>query len=676
MLAYAALSFLSAFLLFLVQPLMARAVLPWFGGAASVWTTSLLFYQALLFAGYAYGHWGRRVGARAQAVTHLVLVGVTLAFLPVTPSEAWRTADLHPSLRMLGLLGASVGAPYLLLAGTTPLLHDWFARLRPDRTPYRLYAASNAGSLAALLVYPMALDPLFGTRTQAVVWSVGFALFALALLRLAWPIARRGLPRAPATETPAAAPARGDVIRWLALAACGSGLLLALTNAITMDIAPIPLLWVLPLATYLVTFVLAFSGLYRRGTWGAFLVLALAAAALLWAGGFALPVRVQVALALGVLLAACMVCHGELATSAPAAGDLTLFYLAIAGGGALGGLVVAVLAPATLSDFYELPALALAAYALLLAGMRRDGEAEPGGWARIRWAGLVTVGLVAAAGFVVPTVRRNAGTVDAVRNFYGVLRVQDGPPGVLSEMRVLRHGRIFHGAAFLDPARRMQPTAYFTEGSGVALAIQQQAARHADEPMRVGVIGLGVGTIAAWGRPGDSIRFYELDPDAERLARAYFPFLDGSPAEVEVVHGDGRLSLERAVAEAGGEPLHDVLVIDAFSGDAVPVHLLTRESGRLYRSAVGPQGTIVFQVTNRHVDLERVVRGLALAQGLRAVRVDQTPAAGSGGVANSWMVLAPEGVRLPELRASPPPGPERIPVVWTDDFSSLLSVLR
>ena len=699
--SYAALTFLSALLLFLVQPLMARAVLPWFGGAASVWTTSLLFYQTLLFGGYAYAHLGRRLGLRRQAMLHVSLLALSLLLLPLAPAEAFKpTGPESPTWKLLGLLMASVGAPYLLLAGTTPLLHDWFARQTPDRSPYRLYAVSNAGSLLALFLYPVVVEPLMAVGRQGVAWSWLYAAFALGLAGLVWHVVRArgsvssrtemggvqqgraivhdgGGSRARGTEgRSTASPSRGDLVFWAASAACGTGLLMAITNTITMDVASVPLLWVVPLALYLTTFILAFAGAYRRGTWGALLVLGMGAAALLWAGGFALPVLVQILLASGVLVAGCMVCHGELAGTAPHAEHLTMFYLTMAGGGALGGLAVAIVAPAVLSDFYEFPGFVLLAYMLLLVAMRRDPESVlRGRAASLAGLVLVSVGVVATAAFVLPTLRTVDGTLAVERNFYGVLRVQDRPAGMLSEMRVLRHGRIFHGAQYLDAERAARPTAYFTSGSGVAQAILGHPRRRSGEAMSVGVIGLGVGTLAVWGRPGDTYRFYEINPAAERLAREFFTFLRDSEARVEIVLGDGRIMLEQELADAAGGPRYDVLVIDAFSGDAVPVHLLTLESLELYRRALAPGGVLVLQITNRHVDLERVVRGLADAAGLQALRLDQAPPADSGGITNAWMWLAAEGVPAPDGVDVTDPTQDAS-VLWTDDFSNLIEVLR
>jgi len=374
--------------------------------------------------------------------------------------------------------------------------------------------------------------------------------------------------------------------------------------------------------------------------------LGLGAAVLFWVGGFALPAGVQVGLASAVLVAGCMVCHGELASSAPA----------------------------VLTDFFELPASLLATFALMVVAMGRDPESVLAGRGRrFALAALGSLWLAAALAFASPGLRNAEGTVEAARNFYGVLRVQDRPEGVFREMRVLRHGRIFHGAEYLDAERRAMPTAYFVEGSGVERALAARRARSAGEPLRIGVIGLGVGTLAAWTEAGDTMRFYEINPDAERLARARFTFLAAAAGAVDVVLGDGRLALEREVE--AGSAAYDVLVVDAFAGDAVPVHLLTLESVALYRRALAEGGVLVFQITNRHVDLERVVRGLAGAAGLQAVRIDHAPAADGAGVASSWMVLAEPGTWIPAERRSPGSRPAGPPVLWTDDFSNVLSVL-
>jgi hypothetical protein len=676
---FAGVTFLGAFLLFLVQPLLARQILPWFGGAQSVWTVCLLFYQTALLAGYSYAHLGRRLGGRGQAAAHAALLLASLALLPITASERWKpTPEASPTWWLLGLLATTVGGPYVLLSATAPLVQSWLARARPGRPPYALYALSNAASLLALLAYPVVVEPLLSVTRQSVWWSWGYAAFALTCSALAIRAARAAPARGGSEEEAADVPAPGgaDLALWVALSACGSGLLLALTNHMTMDVAAVPFLWVLPLAAYLGTFVLAFAGRYRRATWGAFLVLGLAAMALLWDAGFSLPLAVQIGVSTAVLFVACMVCHGELARSAPPPSRLTTFYVTVAGGGALGGALVAVVAPATLPNLWEVPAFLLLALALLIVVVQRERTHPPAGPLRTaRLAALGVLLFVATAGFVLPTLRRTRGTVATRRGFYGVLRVQDAPAGILSEQRVLLVGRIFHGGQFLDSARSRAPTAYFVAGSGVERAIRGHPKRRARAPLRIGVVGLGVGTLAAWAEPGDSVRFYEINPDVEAVARRWFTFLEDTPATVTVAVGDGRLSLERELASAGTAPRFDVLVVDAFTGDAVPVHLLTVEAARLYARALAEGGVLVFNVTNRHVDLEPVVRGLADAAGMHAVRMRSVPPTGDGGIPSTWMLVARSREFLDAVAVDEfPVGPRR--VLWTDDHSDLLGVLR
>lgn len=668
-----------AFLLFLVQPLVARQVLPWFGGAQSVWTLCLLFYQTMLLGGYLYAHLGERWGARRQALLHAALLMASLALLPITASERWKPTDTgSPTLALLGLLLTTVGGPYLMLSTTAPLVQRWFGRTHPGRSPYPLYAVSNVGSLAALLAYPLAVEPLLAVSRQSAAWSWGYAAFALACGVLALRVARASASWDPTDAPHPAAPplAAATVALWLALAGCGSGLLLALTNHMTMDVASVPFLWVLPLALYLTTYIVAFAGRYRRGIWGALLVLGLCAMAVLWDVGFALPLAVQLATSSAVLFTACMVCHGELARSTPPASRLTAFYLSIALGGALGGALVALAAPALLPDLWEVPGFLVLAYALLAVVVERErGLAAPGlRRDRLRWAAHALVVVAATTAFILPSARLTRGTVETRRGFYGVLRVQDTPRGLLAGQRVLRVGRIFHGGQFLDPARAREPTAYYTRGSGVGLAIDRHPRRRGGRPLSIGVIGLGVGTLAAFAEHADAVRFYEINPDVETLSRRWFTFLGDSEAPITVALGDGRLTLERELASAA-PPRYDVLVVDAFSGDAVPVHLLTREAGDLYARALAEDGVLAFNVTNRHLDLEPVVRGLASSIGRAAVLVRTGLVQGSGGAPSSWMLVTSNRRLIEAVRPETSPASDRT-VLWTDDRSDLLRVLR
>ena len=688
MIPYAAVTFLAAFLLFFVQPLLAKAVLPWFGGAASVWTTSLVFYQTLLLGGYLYGHVSRRLGIRVQAGVQGALLLLTLLALPILPSDAWApTGAESPTLHLLALLAASVGAPYLLLATTSPILHDWFGRLFPGRSPYPLYAVSNAGSLLALLAYPFAVEPLVSVDAQARGWAWAYGFYVVGMIAISLGVAARAkagsdvepVPAVPAMEPPPeerhGAPGRSAVAKWLLLSACGSGLLLALTNQMTLDVASVPFLWVMPLALYLATFILAFAGRYSRAWAGGALALGLVVQAGLAAVGPSVALVPQVLGGAFVLFAACWVCHGELARSAPAAEHLTAFYLTMSAGGALGGATVSLLAPAVLPDLWELPLFLLLSWTLLGYVLWTDPESSlAGGRRTMAWRGIMLLGLGAAVAFLFAGVNQTAGSIASERNFYGVLRVLQGESELTGPIRVLRHGRILHGSQlFGSPERQSVATAYYASGSGVHVAIREHPRRASGRPLRIGVIGEGVGTVATWGEPGDTVRFYEINPAVDRYAREYFTFLEDSRAAVEVVLGDGRLSLERDV-RARGEGLYDVLVVDAFSGDAIPTHLLTAEAGELYRRALGADGVVAFHVTNRHLDLTTVVRGLAAHVDGQVVRVVRDAAPELDIAVSEWLLVTSEpGRYVIEGGSLEPTAPRRL---WTDRFSNLLHVLR
>jgi hypothetical protein len=688
MASYATVTFLAAFLLFLVQPLLAKAVLPWFGGASSVWATSLGFYQTLLLCGYAYAHLSRRLRFVTQAGLHVGILLVTLVSLPILPAAGWRpTGTEDPTLHLLTLLTASIGAPYLLLSSTAPLLHDWFGRSVPGRSPYMLYSVSNAGSLLALVAYPFVVEPLFDVGVQASVWAIGYGVFVAGMAWIAWTASRRAghgaaagphpnrerTNRDPELENPKGSPKRGRYIIWFLLAACGSGLLLATTNQMTLDLASVPFLWVMPLAIYLLTFILAFAGLYSRLILGFSLVVALVAHAVI--ANQALPIVTQVAGAAAVLFVACMVCHGELARSAPKPKHLTAFYLTMSAGGAAGGASVSLAAPLIFPDFWELPAFLVLAWLLLGVVTWSDSDSplargnRP--WA---WIGLVAVGGLAALGFTRQLVSREAGTLINVRNFYGVLSVLEGESPVAGRIRGLRHGRVLHGSQLQDPERMSAPTTYYAEGSGVHVAIARHPRRQSGRPLRVAAVGLGVGAVAAWGEAGDTIRFFEINPDVDRLARDFFTYLQDSRAVVEVVLGDGRLSLERDLAPGGGARRYDVIVLDAFSGDAIPTHFLTREAADLYWRALEPDGVLAMHVTNSHLDLDPVVRAMAAHTGHRLLRVHRNSDPEWDIGFSRWLLMLsdprPFAVRGAALESLEPA------LIWTDRFSNLLQVLR
>lgn len=669
---YAATIFLSSFLLFLVQPLIARLILPWFGGTAAVWTTCMLFFQTLLLAGYAYAHAANaKLSPRRQAIVHTALLGLALVTLPIAPGEGWKPLGTEePISHILLVLAATVGLPYVLLAATSPLLQAWFARARPGADPYRLFAVSNLASLLALVGYPLVVEPFFGNREQVLWWSVLFSIFAVLCSGLSWTVSSKMQKEEVREETDnGLAPGRGDYLLWLALSATGSVLLLAVTNHVTQNVASVPLLWLAPLTLYLLTFILAFEGrgLYRVEIfWSAVLVWLAGMAWLLVDTRFQFDFWMQVGMFLSGLFVACLFCHGELYRARPAARYLTAFYLTIAAGGAVGGLLVAVVAPLVFNAYYEL-GLALLALAVLAAV--RFAPVHP----IARWASLAML-LAVAACAAYDGSRFLKDVLDSKRNFYGVIRVKEyGEPGMAFYLRRLVHGVIMHGEQYLEGDRRREPTTYYLPTSGIGAAI---AAAKARGPVKVGVIGLGTGTLATYGRKGDTYRFYEINPQVIAVARSRFTFLSDSEARTELVLGDARLNLEREPAQG-----FDVLVVDAFSSDAIPVHLITKEALAAYLRHLKPGGVIAFHVSNRFLSLPPVVGRLAKVHGLHATLVsDEGKDGDDEHTKTDWVLLArdPAVLAAEEIKATLPEPPEEQAGwrTWTDDYSNLVQILK
>ena len=668
---HAAVIALSSFLLFLVQPLIARLILPWFGGSAAVWTTCMLFFQVALLAGYGYAHAANtRLAPRRQALLHSVLLAVAAATLPIAPDASWQPFGTEqPVLRILLLLSASVGLPYLLLASTSPLLQAWFARMRPGENPYRLFAVSNAASLLALIGYPFAIEPFLGGGAQVDLWSWMFGAFALACAVLAWFPGRASLPAAmaiSAAQDQARKIPRADLLLWLVLSATGSALLLAVTNHITQNIASIPLLWLAPLTLYLLTFILAFEGrdLYRpRWFWSVCLVWLIGMAWLLVDTDRQFDMELQLAVFLSGLAVACFFCHGELYERRPAAHHLTAFYLTISAGGALGGLFVAVLSPLIFIGYHEL-GISLAMCALLAVIRSRNLGLVPG------IAGLaVLMGVTGATSYEMFRFRNDVNV--SARNFYGVLRVKEyGAPGEPGHMRRLMHGVIMHGEQYLEPERRRQLTTYYQTTSGVGMAILSKQ----EHPARVGVIGLGAGTLAGYGRAGDVFRFYDINPEVVRIAREQFTYLGDSGAKIEIVLGDARLTMEREAPQA-----YDVLAVDAFSSDAIPVHLITREALALYLRHVRPDGIVAFHVSNRFLDLGPVVARLAKENGAQATGVYEKGGADDDlRTTSDWILVSrdPAALGHPAIRDAEDVEDQPRWRTWTDDYSNLVQVLK
>ncbi|MET0441527.1 MAG: fused MFS/spermidine synthase [Casimicrobiaceae bacterium] len=662
--------FTSAFLLFLVQPIVAKQVLPWFGGSAAVWATCLVFFQTALLLGYAYADIVvRKLTPRAQLRVHVVLLLVSLVSLPIVPAAFWKpTGAEQPIFLILGMLAVTIGLPYFLLSTTSPLLQAWFARRFPGRNPYRLFALSNLASLIALLGYPFLLEPWVATRVQALGWSVGYAIFVALAAAAVWS-SRTGIG-APVAQAQAvvddAPPTAARQVLWCTLAATGSVMLLAVSNHITQNVASVPLLWVVPLSIYLMTFILCFDGKgwYRRDLFLA----GLSAVLGVMAWSIADPsvthdLTIQLSVFATGLFVACMFCHGELVRLKPAPAYLTRFYLMVSLGGAVGSAVVGIVAPLVLPADFELNGV-LALCALLLLWQTR-GEPKV-------YPALATLAVASTVGCAIWSVMNFYDTtIVAKRNFYGVLRVQETGDEVNGKRRQLIHGNIMHGKQYLRDDLKREATSYYSANSGIGRVIELMHPRK--DPIKVGVIGLGTGTIAVYGSKGDIYRFYDINPGVIEVAKRDFSYLKDSDATIELPLGDARLTLEREPPQN-----FDVLAIDAFSSDAIPVHLITREAVEVYLKHMKPDGVIAFHVTNRYLDLVPVVEGIAHELDLHTLWISddgELPLANS----SSWVLVSKDPVRLSDprlLEAGTNISARRDWRIWTDDFNNLLQVLK
>jgi len=686
-LVYGTTIFVAAFLLFQVQPIIAKMILPWFGGSSAVWSTCMVFFQSVLLFGYVYAHWlHQRLAGRRQAITHVVLLAASLAALPIAPNAIWKSAAAgNPSLRILALLAVTVGLPYFLLASTSPLLQAWYARTHQTRMPYRLFALSNLASMLALITFPVLVEPQLAARTQAMLWSAAYAVFVVLCAATAWlvskvaPVAKASHSGAvPETESKAleAPPTTATRLLWVTFAACASILLLAVTTFLTQDVAAIPFLWILPLSVYLLTFILCFDSprMYQRKI---FLPLAAGALAFmawrLWPDRRPMLLLPQMIAFAASLFFCCMVCHGEIVRLRPHPKHLTSFYVRVSLGGALGGLFVGLVAPNLFNAYYEFP-IGLALFAALMAvSLWKQSTRAPGALA---WAGrsvllLVIGGYLAVLG---ATVREMVTSYRVVaRNFYGQLRVRDISSRKSDPLasRNLIHGVINHGIQILHGEYRRQPVSYFCPQSGIGRAMNALAGK----PRRIGILGLGCGTLAAYGHTGDVIRIYEINPLVLRIAQTEFSYLHDTPAAVEVVMGDGRLVLETEPSQR-----FDILVMDAFSGDSVPVHLLTREAFSGYFRHLKPGGMLAVNITNAYLNLEPVVAQAAAAFGKTALVYDfDTDPDDPVCFACSWALImdsaaldAHPGLRQYARVLHPDPKFR----TWTDDYSNLFGILR
>lgn len=717
LLPYALAVLLSSFLLFLVQPIIAKQIVPWFGGSASVWSACLSFFQLVLLAGYAYSDVVQKIAARRQSMLHTALLIASLISLPILASADWKpSGDEVPLLRILGLLALTVGLPYFMLSTTGPLIQSWFAReqLSPERAQraYRLFALSNFGSLLGLVAYPFVIEPFVGIDEQAWIWSGLYVAFVAVVIWVGLravgraSIAAQTLPGTAPTQsnpaTPDGSPAAvnaapggstaainppgwADYALWFSLAGTATLLLLAISSHITQNIASIPFLWVMPLSLYLLTFVLAFEGRGGRGWYdrSTYLLPSMLIAAFMGWGLVAedglMGVTEAVPLYLVGLFLVSFFCHGELAGAKPAARYLTRFYFMLALGGAAGGLTVSLLAPLVAPFYWELP------FGLMLVGILGAWvimrEPRPSLLAPIRSLFLASAGAsIGIVAYYAYEQYQSAfyNNIVASRNFYGTLRVNESHyRGLDAPVKRLVHGVILHGLQSTDPKLQGKPTTYYSAASGTGLAIEYLQRSKPKEAIRVGVVGLGVGTLAAYGRPGDHYRFYEINDDVIRFAQQEFSYLKQSAAEISLALGDARLQLEREAPQQ-----FDLLVIDAFSSDSIPVHLITAEAFEVYRKHLKPDGAVAFHVTNRFLRLSPVVQQIAHNAGYMTKLLSHDPDdEGTNALlaSSDYVVVTRNKAMLEDKRLLA--AETEIPGIpglrlWTDDFNNLLQVLK
>jgi SAM-dependent methyltransferase len=720
---YGSTIFCSAFLLFLIEPIAAKEILPSLGGSSAVWMTCLVFFQAMLLGGYLYAHWLTRPDADNKFLAigssriHLLLVAaaslLTIAQLTVHPNLTH--AAEHPASAIFLDLTGTIGLPFLLLACSSPLLQVWFARRENTAIPYRLFGLSNSGSLLALILYPIAIEPYLTLRHQKLVWSVCFVIVAVLHGLLAHQNNARALglvPESSNTGTTAIDPAFAlsdasspkKKLLWFLLPMAAAMQLSAVTGFLSQNIAAIPLLWILPLVIYLLTFIAAFDAplLYRRGLMLRFLVVLIAALGfMLSKTDMSLPIGLSLAFFLIELFFGCYFLHAETYAIRPKRhSEATLFYLMIAAGGVAGSFFIGVASPLLFDANYDIAisfaATAAAALVVVWSGNsianaheRSNGKTSLDNrdalWPqRLLWM-TATVLMFSLIFLMYRSFNRDS--LVLVRNFYGSLSVrQSHNPPIASTVRSLQNGSIQHGTQWFAPEFRSTPTTYYAQNSGVGLALQYCCFESGSDvrtlrPKTVGIIGLGAGTLAAYGKPGDQFTFYEINPGVQPIARNLFTYIRDSAAQVKVLEGDARITLEHQPPQN-----YDVLVVDAFSGDAIPLHLLTREAIAVYRRHLAPGGVLAFHVSNQYLDLAPEVALLAASQGMQAASIQSLPNEQEGAFSSTWILVTDnlEFLKQPQIAKVAKPivrkqtrsalaGQLRL---WTDDYSSLLPILQ
>jgi len=687
---YSFIIFVGAFLLFQVQPLIAKIILPFFGGGAAIWTACLLFFQAFLLLGYLYSHYLTKLqNVAIQAKVHGALLLISLVFLPIGLGQTYLlSSQSSPMLSILVLLMSSVGVPYFILSSTGPLIQRWLTFVDSDKLPYKLYSLSNVGSLLALISYPFLFEPLLTLSHQSYYWSLGYFVFVVSLLSFCFSL----IKSQPLVFNSVAVKEDGSelnsddtkspIILWLLLSAVGVVLLVSTTNAMTQNIPPVPFLWILPLCIYLLTFIISFHSprWYVPWYWFSLFAISSFAAIFLFFIGSQFDIITQTVLYSFILLSACMLCHGELARLKPNANKLTLFYLNLSLGGFLGSAFVAFVAQQMFSQFYEFPLAIFSVYLLFVFcryenKKRHDESTDINDKQTTLLSSVSLISLVLLiCFFAYLNVLFNQSNVVTVRNFYGILAVKDVEFDGEKERRLI-DGTTSHGTQSLEQGQSHIAKSYYRKNTAVALAIEYLGLKG---KVNAGFIGLGAGTLAVYGRQGDDYTFYELNPDVERLAKSHFSYLDDSKANVQVKLGDARVTLKDELL-TGQINQFQILVVDAFSGDSIPAHLLTQEAFKLYWQHLAPEGVLAIHISNSHLDLSPLIRGLA-GSGKKQARYFKTLAEKKGGHDALWVLVTNNHDLLSNSKIkrynSPWTKAADNKIIWTDNYSNLLSVLK
>lgn len=684
MIAFSISIFLSAFLLFIIQPLLAKTLLPLFGGSPAVWLSNLVFYQATLLLGYGYAYFVTKLPRLTwQAIVHIGLLLCSLLLLPITPAKTLATLTWWQPLTVFAVLGTTLLVPVMILSATSPLLQYWYYQSYQSDFPYRYYALSNLGSLLGLFAFPLLLEPFFGLKVQLIWWSIAYGAFFITCALCAIMTLKKKITLPLKAKVTDRAP-YASIISWLLLTAFSSALLLTTSQVMLQSVIGLPLLWVIPLALYLISYIVIFyqPRCYARSVWVP-LFLILSAAIFYIPTHHQLTLLVQILTFTMLLFSGCMICHGELYSLKPDKQHLTFYYLMMALGGALGGLFVNLVSPLVFNENWDFYGVILLIYLYVICvPISNVSLPQTTGASKLQQA-ILPVSLFAFVGLVAlltSTLKKtHADVLITKRNFLGSFEIAERYKNESDHIRILRNGNILHGQQYLAPGLRGNATTYYSQKSGVGVAIDflRQRNINSSDHLKIGAIGLGTGTIAALAHKGDSLRFYELDPDIEKAAKEYFYFLSDSPATIEVVIDDGRLALTKELQKSGSQQF-DIIAIDAFNGDAIPLHLLTKEAFGIYLSHLKPNGILAFHISSRYVDLYPPLQGLASELGLSAYLSTYIPKNERWVTQSEWLLIS----RQPNIglflfkRGALTFRSARISDIWTDDYNYLLPIIR